>query len=50
MNQKEAFELFYPLIEENGKIYFKCSLVYVVPAQKGDYVETWTADGLESTN
>ena len=50
MNQKEAFELFSPLIEQRGKIYFKCSLVYVVCAKEGDYIETWTADGLETTN
>jgi hypothetical protein len=50
MNQQQAFDLFSPLIEQRGKIYFKCSLVYVVCAKEGDYIETWTADGLETTN
>ncbi len=50
MNQKEAFELFFPLIQSYGKEYYKISLVYAEMALPGDYVETWTSDGLETTN
>ena len=28
MTQKQAYEEFYPLIQDTGKIYYKCSLVY----------------------
>lgn len=50
MNQQQAFDLFYPLINSNGQEYYKYSLVYAELAHKGQYVETWTADGLETTN
>lgn len=50
MNQKDAFDLFFPLINFNGKEYQKCTLVYAEIAYKGQYIETWTADGLETTN
>ena len=50
MTQEEAYQILYPLIEQNGKLYCKCSLVYVYKAKEGEYIETWTADGLETTN
>ena len=50
MNQKDAYEFFTPLIEFSGKIYKKTSPVYAYLAEPGEYIETWTADGLETTN
>jgi hypothetical protein len=50
MTQKQAYEEFYPLIQDTGKIYYKCSLVYARLADNNEYIETWTADGLETTN
>jgi len=50
MTQQEAYGEFYPLLQSSGKIYNKSSLVYVYRAFVGEYIETWTADGLETTN
>lgn len=50
MTQENAFNLFHPLIEQTGRIYYKYSLVYAYLAYENEYVETWTADGLETTN
>lgn len=50
MTQKEAYDLFFPCIESQGKIYHKTSLVYARKAKSGEFIETWTADGLETTN
>jgi hypothetical protein len=50
MNQKEAYEMFFPCIESQGKIYSKTSLVYARKATSGEFIETWTSDGLETTN
>lgn len=50
MNQQQAYDLFFPLIENSGYVFYKCSLVYAVRAEAGEYIETWTADGLETTN
>jgi kynurenine formamidase len=50
MNQQQAYDLFFPVIESGGNVFYKCSLVYAVKAQPGEFIETWTADGLETTN
>ena len=50
MKQQDAYEQFFPLIEFCGKIYRKSSLVYVVVANNKEFIETWTNDGLETTN
>ena len=50
MNQNIAFEIFFPEIDCNGKIYRKYSLIKAFIAEGGEYIETWTADGLETTN
>ena len=50
MNQQQAYDLFFPVIESSGDVFYKCSLVYAVKAKTGEFVETWTADGLETTN
>ena len=50
MNQNTAFEIFFPEIDCNGKIYRKYSLIKAFIAEGGEYIETWTADGLETTN
>ena len=50
MNQDIAYQLFFPEIDCNGKIYRKYSLIRAFVAQGGEYIETWTADGLETTN
>jgi hypothetical protein len=50
MKQQDAYEQFFPLIEFSGKIYRKSSLVYVVVANNKEFIETWTNDGLETTN
>jgi len=50
MNQKDAYEFFIPLINFSGKIYKKVSPVYAYLAETGEYIETWTEDGLETTN
>lgn len=50
MTQKEAFNNYYPLIKNNGKVYSKYSLIRAYIALGGEYIETWTSDGLETTN
>ena len=50
MTQKQAYSYFFPEIRDNGQEYFKSCLVYAFPAKKNQYIETWTADGLETTN
>ena len=50
MTQKEAFRAFSPDIIFYGKLYKKFGLISAVIAKGGEYIETWTADGLETTN
>lgn len=50
MDQNIACEFFMPLINFLGKVYKKTSPVYAYIAKDGEYIETWTADGLETTN
>lgn len=50
MTQKEAFDAFANDIIFFGEIYKKFGLVQAVIASGGEYIETWTADGLETTN
>ncbi len=50
MSQKEFFEINFPHIFENGDNYSKFGLVLVRRAEPKEYIETWTADGLETTN
>ena len=50
MTQIEAFNNYYPLIKNNGKVYSKYSLIRAFIAFGGEHIETWTADGLETTN
>ena len=50
MSQKEFFEINFPHIFENGDNYSKFGLVLVRIAEPKEYIETWTEDGLETTN
>ena len=50
MRQEEAYSYFFPEIRDNGQEYFKTCLIYAYPAHLNEYIETWTADGLETTN
>ena len=50
MNHEDAYNSFFPTIDEYGKIYKKYALIYARPANEKEYIETWTADGLETTN
>jgi hypothetical protein len=50
ISQKEMFETYFPHIVDQGNEFYKCSLVLVRRAKDGEYIETWTADGLETTN
>jgi MoaA/NifB/PqqE/SkfB family radical SAM enzyme len=50
ISQKEFFETYFPYLMEYGFNYFKYSLVLARRAEPGEYIETWTADGLETTN
>ena len=50
MTQEEAYSYFFPEIRDNGQEYFKTCLIYAYPAHLNEYIETWTADGLETTN
>lgn len=50
MTQNQACDEFLPQILNQGKIYQKYGLVFVYLATPNQYVETWTADGLETTN
>ncbi len=50
MTQREAYSEFFPLIQDTGKDYQKFSLIYARIATDKEYIETYTADGLETTN
>jgi hypothetical protein len=50
MTQEQAFSEFIPYINDVGKIYRKISPVFARSASIGEYIETWTDDGLETTN
>jgi len=50
MTQEQAFSEFIPYINDVGKIYRKISPVFARLAKVGEYIETWTDDGLETTN
>ena len=50
MTQQEAYSYFFPVIRDNGQEYYKTCLIYAYPAHLNEYIETWTADGLETTN
>lgn len=50
MTQQEAFRAFGNDIIFFGELYKKFGLVHAVIASGGEYIETWTADGLETTN
>jgi hypothetical protein len=50
MTQNQACDEFIPCILDEGKVYRKYGLVFVYLASPGQYIETWTADGLETTN
>ena len=50
MTQQQAYDEFIPYINDVGKIYRKISPVFARIAKEGEYVETWTDDGLETTN
>jgi hypothetical protein len=50
MTQQQMLEVFLPQIEQISHIYGKFSLVLARPALLDEYIETWTADGLETRN
>lgn len=50
ISQKEMYEIFFPCLVDTGNDYYKTSLVLVRRAKLNEYIETWTADGLETTN
>ena len=50
MTQDQAYNEFIPYINDTGKIYRKISPIYARIAVKNEYIETWTEDGLETTN
>lgn len=50
MTQQDAYNYYFPVIRDNGQEYLKCCLVYAYPAALNEYIETWTIDGLETTN
>ena len=50
MTQQQAYDEFIPYINDVGKIYRKISPVFARLAIEGEYIETWTDDGLETTN
>lgn len=50
MTQKEATRAFLNDIVFFGELYKKFGLVSAIIAKGGEYIETWTADGLETTN
>ena len=50
MTQDQAYGEFIPYINDVGKIYRKISPVFARLATEGEYIETWTDDGLETTN
>ncbi len=50
MTQEQAYNEFIPYIDDTGKIYRKISPIYGRLAIENEYIETWTEDGLETTN
>ena len=50
MTQDQAYNEFIPYINDTGKIYRKISPIYARIAVENEYIETWTEDGLETTN
>ena len=50
MTQEQAYNEFIPYINDTGKTYRKISPVFARFAKEGEYIETWTDDGLETTN
>lgn len=50
MTQEQAYNYFMPFIEDTGKIFRKISPVFARLADENEYIETWTDDGLETTN
>ena len=50
MNQQQAYDHFFPEISQHGKIYKKYGLIYAYKADVNEFIETWTQDGLETTN
>lgn len=50
MTQEQAYNEFIPYINDTGKTYRKISPVFARFAIEGEYIETWTDDGLETTN
>jgi hypothetical protein len=50
MTQDQAYSEFIPYINDTGKIYRKISPIYGRLAIENEYIETWTEDGLETTN
>ena len=50
MTQEQAYNEFIPYINDTGKIYRKISPIYGRLAIENEYIETWTEDGLETTN
>jgi hypothetical protein len=50
ITQQEIFDVFSPYLIDNGRDFFKTGLVLVRRAVPGEQIETWTADGLETTN
>ena len=50
MTQQHAFDIFHKDLLEFGKIYKKFGLVQAIFVSENINVETWTFDGLETTN
>lgn len=50
MTQEKAFEIFKPDLTDFGKVYKKYGLVQAIYAPENITIETWTFDGLETTN
>lgn len=50
MTQQQMLDIFLYQIQQSPNIYCKSSLVLARPAKFNEYIQTWTADGLETTN
>jgi hypothetical protein len=50
ITQQEIFDIFSSYLIDGGRDFYKTGLVLVRRAKPGEYIETWTADGLETTN
>lgn len=50
MTQTEMQRLFFPILEQEGKIYQKHKNILARKAQSNEQIQTITADGLETTN